>query len=318
MDMYNIIPDDIKTYLDSHRDMVVKFLQIALRNPDQQNHFNVKYIVDIDCYIKFGIERYFNAQLLMNVVEQQQLDLIHIPTKYLYCVHPSDNISNDNYIVVVPKVHGRSGYRACLELDQTKQLLKLVINSNYYDMLTCNYILMNNRKIAVIDTDKFAMPTGDQLLARQMDWLHVGDRFLWEAQGLMFTLDKCYHNHPYARFKSSAWSKHCHFNGASVAHIFKKCKKSNDIREQHIMELLPEARINIIDNGICKMRKLIGYHDIEIPEFELNIINDAHYLGGVKNSKNISNANNPSNGAYKLYILLFLTLAVVLCAMCAT
>lgn len=172
------LPSDIKQYLDLNIAMVKKFFSQCNSKPDARCSINVKYIKDIDCFIKFGVERVANAIKLRKIIEDNKLDLLCVPDKYLY------NIPDTNdYIVVVKRVHNcydcinNNGINNCisnstnsslikctnsrgvkLNVNQVNQLYNMCILASYKSLHTLNYIVLQNDKICIIDTDVEAMP----------------------------------------------------------------------------------------------------------------------------------------------------------------
>ena len=196
------LPLDIKQYLDENRHMVKTFLNQCKTKPAARCSINIKYIKEIDCFIKYGVERVPNSIKLRKIIEDNNLNLLCVPDKYYYCVDNYDNynnynncnytninITNDNCVVVVRRINGKystdgkytiNARNIVLNADHVDQLYDMCVLAKYKSLHTLNYILMEDDRICIIDTDSESMLDTSRNV--NIDKIHVFDILIQELK----------------------------------------------------------------------------------------------------------------------------------------
>lgn len=204
----------------------------------------------LGCHIKYGIERVSNADKLREIVKTHNLSNIFIPKKYLVHVPGrSTDVTSANYLVLSENVERKSDkdYQP-INLQQTIDLLKLLLAGKYYDFATCNYIITRSNHLAIIDTDECAMPGPEELAKLENDWLEVGNRFDEEYFG-MFALNKAHHNNPLSVVQRLLSSKRCPFDEDAYEYVREQINSLKEERLKYLESLPPQERKDILARG---------------------------------------------------------------------
>lgn len=219
------LPAHIKAILDNHK----KELRLLLRSFHDQSCVrrgkNVYEAPWLEGYlIKYGIERFYNALELKTIIRRYNLDLLVVPTKYLYHVPGRrKKISSKNYLVIAKKVEQESfeqdqeHQKKGLNLAQTKQLCKVAFLAGHYDLHPGNYLLRGD-KVIIIDTDKGAMPALKKMKKFKKDRIVNGLRIL-NNDGMRM------HNDPLAKIEFGICKAHTHYDDEAIAYIKSMAKK---------------------------------------------------------------------------------------------
>ena len=106
--------------------------------------------------IKYGVERPGNAQRLQEYINDRNLTEMRVPKKYFSHIPGRPfSLSDDNYMVIVPKAEGVHSDWDSLSPTQHQQLLKIIdIHSDLHD----KNFLVTPKEVTIVDTDSRAMP----------------------------------------------------------------------------------------------------------------------------------------------------------------
>jgi len=221
------LPASIKTILDNHTAQLEIILQTAHDQPHLRKGRHVYEFPWLPGYlIKYGVERFYNAEKLKVIIRVHKLDLISVATKYLYHVPGrSEKIADKNYLVIVKKVMPDVYYsphadqRQILNLAQIKQLCTIALIGRHYDLHTANYIISQG-KLVIIDTDRCAMPSEKIIKKFDKDRLTHGVRVRTVANIQSF-------NDPLAKIEQGICRLHTHYDDAAKAYIIALIQKRN-------------------------------------------------------------------------------------------
>lgn len=160
------VPADIKLILDAHAHEVQNIFTCAARRK-WKRICNEPWLPDY--FIKHGVERYENAQRLGMFIQQRNLALMQVATKYLYHIPTRPyEVSNDNYWTIAKKVEGSHTRHIphwnipihhefpYLNDNQITQLRIIEKELPYKDLHGGN-IIVTGKCITIIDTDRNAM-----------------------------------------------------------------------------------------------------------------------------------------------------------------
>lgn len=222
------LPNDVKSILDGHINELKIFLGTCKEG--YRSGYNVRQFPWLKNYfIKYEVDRVSNANKLRHIIKEHKLDLLTVPDKYLYHISGQPlEIVNGNYVVVAKKCQGRLGYGACINLEQVRQLYKVCKYTPYYAMVTNNYIILPNGKIAIIDTDNEAMPNSDEISHLHSHWLQNGDSALAPGGGIYTNPEII--NTPFCRFRIAMYSKWNNYNGDAMTYLSNKLSKYENSR----------------------------------------------------------------------------------------
>lgn len=176
------LPFDVEVVLDAHSSELSK---MGLYQPPLKLDKLPGY------WIKRDINRIGNAEKLETVIQENKLNLITVPNKYLYHIPGKpDALTSENYLVISQEVLSDQGEKK-LSLKHAQQLCTVMLKANLHDLHPKNYIQQKDGTLAIIDTDSVAMPSKEQLVALESDWKKRG-----------FQMDYCFDwlpfkNHPY-------------------------------------------------------------------------------------------------------------------------
>ncbi len=206
------LPAAVKKVLDSH----AKQLQVILRTAHDQPHLrmgaHVHEVPWLPGYlIKYGTERFYNAQKIESLIRKHNLHLLGVANKYLYHVPGRpEKIADKNYLVIVKKILPEAD-APMLNLEQVKQLCEIALLAHHYDLHTANYIISGG-KIVIIDTDKGAMPPEKTVKKFEKDRLTRGVRVLSVGGMNIF-------NDPLAKIAQGVCPLHNHYDDAAKAYV---------------------------------------------------------------------------------------------------
>ena len=192
------LPTDIREILDEHVDDMKAYLLRCHQGARQGT--NVKSFDWLpNFHVKYEVIRVANAERLKNIVAVHNLDLIVVPDKYLYHINGQPlEVVNGNYVVIVKSLQGRDGFNAGINVQQARQLYKVCKYAPYYDMITHNYLILADNRVAIIDTDEAAMPDKDTIQNLQAHWREHGDSSR-SPEGGIYTNPNII-NSPFTRF----------------------------------------------------------------------------------------------------------------------
>ena len=109
------------------------------------------YIVKLDAE-----QRVKGGQYLKKCITDNNLDLIIIPDQYLYIIpesyHPYTELTE---LSIGKKIEGIQGKDQTINVHQTKQFIKLIIETGIADLKWRNLVHCEDGKIALIDTESF-------------------------------------------------------------------------------------------------------------------------------------------------------------------
>lgn len=221
------LPAQVKTLLDAH----AKQLQILVKTAHDQPHLRMgRHVHEMPWLpgylIKYGVQRFYNAQKLKSIIRADKLGLISVATKYLYHVPGRpEKMSDKNYLVIVKKVvkdSEPSAYgdqRQILNLEQVKQLCYVALRARHYDLHTSNYIVSQG-KLVIIDTDSGAMPSEKIVATFDNDRLLYGIRIRTIARMRIL-------NDPLAKIQDGVCPLHTHYDEAAKAYVIAQINERN-------------------------------------------------------------------------------------------
>jgi hypothetical protein len=221
--MHCQLPAVIRELLDEHIDDIKAYMVTCCEGARQG--YNVKSFPWLsDFIVKYEVVRVANAERLKIIVKDLNLDLIVVPNKYLYHIDGQPlEVANGNYIVVVQKLQGVSGFNAGINVQQARQLYKVCKYTPYYDMVTNNYLILPDNRVAIIDTDELAMPDKETIQILQNHWHKHGDSAR-SPEGGTYTNPNII-NSPFTRFSIAMDSKWDHFDDNAYSYLCKKIRK---------------------------------------------------------------------------------------------
>lgn len=219
------LPAHVKALLDEHTNQLQILVKTAHDQPHLRMGAHVHEMPWLPGYlIKYGVNRFYNAQKLKSIIRAHKLNLISVATKYLYHIPGRpEKMSDKNYLVIVKKVEkdtSPSGDpRQVLNLEQVKQLCYVALYARHYDLHTSNYIV-NQGKLIIIDTDKGAMPSEKVIDKFDNDRLLHGIRIRTVARMRIF-------NDPLAKIHDGVCPLHTHYDEAAKAYVIAQIKARN-------------------------------------------------------------------------------------------
>ena len=148
------VSDEVRAKLDAHAPEVRLMATMFSKDKHACGGKNVRTRRWLPgYYIKYGHERYRNAQYLENFVRERNLNLIGVAEKWLYHV-PGRlyALTGENYLTISKEVVPSNDFDPIDE--HWAQLGQLP----HYDIQTSNFVLADG-KVVIIDTDIHAMPT---------------------------------------------------------------------------------------------------------------------------------------------------------------
>ncbi len=148
------VPDEVRAKLDAHAPEVRLIAKRFSKDKYACGGKNVSTRRWLPgCYIKYGHERYYNAQYLANFIRERNLNLLGVAEKWLYHVPGRPyTLTSNNYVTIAKQVVPSNDFDPIDE--HWTQLGQLP----HYDIQTSNFVLADG-KIVIIDTDIHAMPT---------------------------------------------------------------------------------------------------------------------------------------------------------------
>src|SRR5437016_4599728 len=100
------LPKDIIAIVEKNKTDLLKKAETWKKQPRATGGVNTKKFSWLpNFYVKFGIDRFYNAERLQQFIQQNDLDSMGVPQKYIY-KYQGDNEqpSNCNSVVVVEEI----------------------------------------------------------------------------------------------------------------------------------------------------------------------------------------------------------------------
>lgn len=233
-----IVPNEIKQALDKKSHELIALSSKWHERADTRMGLNTASVTlpnGEKYYIKYGIERITNALKVKDVIAKHNLYLLSVPDKYLYHVPgKSEELSDENYLVIAKAIEGKCGLGSEIGFFHVQQLYCLAIEANHYDMHCANYVLTDENKIVIIDTDKYSMPDQETCAQLRMDYLLNGNR-LRESGGIRMDPDII--NDPITKLELMLYSKWPNFNSLAYAYLSMKAEAREQQRKQTLKKL---------------------------------------------------------------------------------
>lgn len=179
------VPIKIRETLDQHAQEISRFLS-SLEGRQLWGGAGVKRFEWLPgIFLKYGIERYFNAKMLKWFIEENHIKTFSVPVKYLYHIpgRPYE-LESANYLVVVPinpEFHDETRDRpySSMTTEQRSELGKVKTVYSGGEFHPRNYQVNQEGKILIIDTDATAMPFSWQNFEaakeRHLKWMKERD-----------------------------------------------------------------------------------------------------------------------------------------------
>jgi hypothetical protein len=277
-----VLQGDAKAVLDTYD--VKGFMAKCVLNPDARWGTNVSLIKEIDCYIKYGIDRVRNAIRLREFITKHHLDLLEIPEKFLYHIPGRPTAFEDeNYVVVAKRIeHIKTKYDFyTLNKHQTMQLYSLCIENNYY-LFRHNYFITPRGTVAIVDTDSETIPQGDVAKEKKKRWLALGNRFELPAQGYMFAMEKQTYDHPITLFLSRECNKRPFHDDEGSGFLHEKVAELDRLRDKELADMDSKELYKLQKYGV---RELAALYDHDIGELIKVLKGYKRYFAAIRNAK---------------------------------
>jgi len=252
------LPENIKSLLDMHKSELRELL-VKWQEPRMRGIFGARiaYKDWLRGYvIKHGITRVFNADKLRETIQRRKLHLIDVPHKYVYQVFGEEGDCTDqNSLVIAEEIVGRTGKGIGLDLEQTQQLWSAAMDASHYDMHCANYVVADNGKVYIIDTDDGAMPSQNKSFTLTLDWLFYGNR-LHDGSGIRMNPEKI--NDPATKLELSLYSKWKNYNDDAYAWVSSMVQRRETLRKTIRNGFIVSGIVGVLStaNRLYQSRKL--------------------------------------------------------------
>ncbi len=148
------VSDEIANILDKQSEKLASLARKVHESPRQKH--GVWTLRELPgYYVKYNVSRVTKCELLARVIEEEGLDLLHVPDKRLYHIKGRPyEFHSLNYVVVIKKVKDdRKEYRKRMNLEQVRQIITVIKESGHLSLYEPNHLRLSGGRISFIDTD---------------------------------------------------------------------------------------------------------------------------------------------------------------------
>lgn len=148
----HLVNTEIRAVLDQHADQLYSLVDKIHQTP-YQKHGVWKFDWLPGYYVKYNVKRLFMRERIASCITKNNLNLLSIPQKYLYPIKGRpEAVHNLNYLIVVEDVPSVAHSKP-LGIEYAHQLVKLIKETGHCSTYACNYLELEDGKLAFIDTD---------------------------------------------------------------------------------------------------------------------------------------------------------------------
>jgi hypothetical protein len=147
------VNQSMKALLDAHTPELINAIH-SMKTPRKKYRDGVWQFQWLPGYfIKYDINRIEGMKRIRDCIKKYNLHLITVPDKKLYHIKGRpDELSNDNYLVVVRKIEPAKNPLP-ISLEHVQQLSTIIKKTTYVDLTATNYLRLDNGKLCLIDTE---------------------------------------------------------------------------------------------------------------------------------------------------------------------
>lgn len=246
-----IIPPKLKAYMDEHKEELKKLHKEWISNPDAHMGGNTELMGSSDppVFVKFGIQRFYNANRLRKVIDKYKLNLLRIPPKYIYSLIDIDEakekkehvFTDANSLVVSICVDGDIGFDSELGTEQIKQLYTFVTKGQYYRLHRFNYIIDKNGIVHIIDTGDQEVLQKKEAIEKRLDYIKNGNGM---HNGPGVRMDPPI-NDPLTQLELCMYSKHAFLNNDAYTWLNTKLEEREEERRQYKKKLKNNSKLTL-------------------------------------------------------------------------